>query len=172
MKTILILSLLLFFAFSRSTYASNDSLISLKQSIEIAEKIIEGDIIKAERKFREKGTFVEIEVLTAKGGRLNLELENKSGAILSLESKEGPFDYEIFPGDNIQLLSKMKKMVEENTGDEVLKWKLSPKKDSKWEYEFWTITKSGKANVRINADSGVIITKPPKKEPKKKKAKD
>ncbi len=164
-----ILLIITFFSFLKVSYsASNDSTISLMQSIEIADKIIEGDIIKAERKFREKGTFVELEILTPKGGRMILELENKTGNMLSLESKEGPFEYEIYPGNNIQLLSKMKKSVEENTGDEVLKWKLSQKKEV-WEYEFWTISKTGKANIRINADSGEIISKPIKKEPKKKK---
>lgn len=167
-----ILLIILFFSFLRVSYSSsNDSTISLRESIEIAEKIIDGDVIKAERKFREKGVFIELEILTPKGGRMNLELENKSGNLLSLESKEGPFEYEIYPGNNLQLLSKMKKVVEENSGDEVLKWKLSQKKDNIWEYEFWTITKSGKANIRINADTGNLITKPPKKEPKKKKEK-
>lgn len=166
-----ILLILISFSFLKVCYSSaNDSSISLKQSIEIAEKIIDGEIIKAERKFREKGVFVELEILTPKGGRIDLELENKTGRLLTLESKEGPFEYEIYPGNNLQLLSKMKKIVEENTGDEVLKWKLSQKKEV-WEYEFWTISKTGKANVRINADSGDIISKPPKKEPKKKKKK-
>lgn len=169
MSKFALLLIIIFFSFLKVSYcAANDSTISLKQSIEIAEKMTDGYIIKAERKYREKGTFVEIEVLTVKGGRLTLELGNKTGELLALESKEGPFEYEIYPGNNLQLLSKMKKIAEENTGDEVLKWKLSLKKDV-WEYEFWTVSKTGKANMRINADTGEIIAKAPKKEPKKKK---
>lgn len=135
---------------------TNAKIADIADIIESAGKIIDGDIVKAERKFKKNILIWKINVLMSSGGFVNMELSAADKKILQIEAEEGPFEYELTPADGIITFNSAKKKSEEHSGQKILKWNLKQNKD-KFEYSFWMFTKSGKAQVKIDAESGDLI---------------
>ena len=131
---------------------------SIKDVLDFSFSIYNGEIFKIEKKFKKEIPVWNIEMVTKNGGSLELEISGAEEKLLAIVADEGPFDYEINPGNEIIPLSAAIKNAEEFTSQKVKKWKLIKFKE-KYEYDFWLFTKSGKAQVRIDALSGEIITK-------------
>ena len=132
--------------------------LSIKDVLDFSFSIYNGEIFKIEKKFKKEIPVWNIEMVTKNGGSLELEISGGEEKLLEIIADEGPFDYEINPGNEIIPLSAATKTAEEFTSQKVMKWKLTQIKE-KYEYDFWLFTKSGKAQVRIDALSGEIITK-------------
>ena len=132
--------------------------LSIKDVLDFSFSIYNGEIFKIEKKFKKEIPVWNIEMVTKNGGSLELEISGAEEKLLEIIADEGPFDYEINPGNEIIPLSAATKTAEEFTSQKVKKWKLIKFKE-KYEYDFWLFTKSGKAQVRIDALSGEIITK-------------
>lgn len=130
----------------------------IKKVIEFTLTIYNGEIYKIEKKFKKEIPVWNIEMVTKTGGSLEFEISGADEKLLVIIADEGPFDYEINPGNEIIPFSSASKTAEEFTSQKVMKWKLVQVKE-KYEYDFWLFTKTGKAQVRIDALTGEIITK-------------
>lgn len=131
---------------------------SIKDVLDFSLSIYNGEIFKIEKKFKKEIPVWNIEMITKTGGSLEFEISGAEEKLLEIIADEGPFDYEINPGNEIIPLSAATRTAEEFTSQKVMKWKLTQIKE-KYEYDFWLFTKSGKAQVRIDALTAEIITK-------------
>lgn len=139
-----------------------DTNVNIKNAIDYTLSIIEGEIIKVEKKYKKGNPLWNINLITKEKATIELELDLKSDKVLSIEASEGPFSYDIKPDSNLVSFSTAKKSAEELAGEKVLKWRFNQNRE-KWEYSFWLFTKSGTAQVKVDAESGEIITKQKKK---------
>lgn len=131
-------------------------------AIEFVKQLTEGNVIKAEMKFKKD---LPVWIIYATGNSNNtfiVELSCEDNTLLRIDADEGPFEYELNPGKNFISFSESKKIAEEYTGIKTLKWRFLKNKN-RWEYNFWLFLKSGRAQVRINAETGEIISTKKKK---------
>lgn len=144
--------------FKYSETANNflDTNVKIGNVVEFVGKIIDGEIIKAEKKFKKNTQIWKINVHIPSGGFVNMEISAADKKILQIDAEEGPFEYEIVPDEGIVSFNSAKRNAEEYSGQKILKWNLKQNRD-KFEYSFWMFTKSGKAQVKIDAGSGDLI---------------
>lgn len=138
------------------------NLVPVKEAVDFVLDLLECDITKAERKFKKEIPIWKIDLITKERGTLEVELSSIDKSLLRINAAEGPFDYELKPEPNFISFSEAKKTAEEFTGQKILKWNYFKNKNI-WEYNFWLFTKSGKAQVRIDAESGELIVSKKKK---------
>lgn len=131
--------------------------LSIIDAVNFISEISPGEIVSAEKKFRKDNPVWELILLTEPGSAVKFEVSYFERTILSVISDETPVKYDLRPSENFISLSQAIKIVSEHTPQNVLKWKFHKIKDS-WEYSFWLFTKSGKAQLRLNAESGEIIS--------------
>ena len=131
---------------------------SLQEVIEFSLNLYKGEITKVEKKFKKDIPVWVIDMNASNGGSISFEISSGGNILLGIKAVEGPFDYDIKPGEEFVSLSSAKKTAEEFTSQKVLKWEFKQVKE-KFEYGFWLFTKNGKAQVRVDAVSGEIITK-------------
>lgn len=136
--------------------------VSIKDAIDVVLDLLEGDITKAERKFKIDIPVWKIDLIEKDGGTFEVELSSIDKSLLRINADEGPFEYELKPAANFIPLSEAKKTAEELSGKKILKWNFFKNKNV-WEYNFWIFVKSGKAQVRVNAESGELIASKKKK---------
>ncbi|MEP7145499.1 MAG: PepSY domain-containing protein [bacterium] len=130
--------------------------VSITDAVDYAGMLMEGEIVKAERKFKKDLPFWKLDLVTEQKGVVEFEISFTEKNLISIVSDEGPFEYEISPDDKYVSFSIAKKAAEDFTGQKILKWNYFKNKKS-WEYNFWLFTKSGKAQVRVDAESGEVI---------------
>ncbi|MBS1519329.1 MAG: PepSY domain-containing protein [Bacteroidetes bacterium] len=135
---------------------------SITDAIELVREIMNGEIISACRKFRKDYPYWEINIIAAGGSSVEVEIVHSEMKILSMSSDEGPFTYDLKPSDVLISFFQAVRVVSEKTTSPILKWKFLKVKD-KWEYDFWLFTKSGKAQMRVDAETGEIISAKKKK---------
>ncbi len=131
--------------------------LSIFDAVNFITEISPGEIISAEKKFRKDNPVWELILVTEQGSAVKFEVSYYERTILSVVSDETPFAYELRPSQKFISLSEAIKIVSSHTPQNVMKWKFHKVKDS-WEYNFWLFTKSGKAQLRLNAESGEIIS--------------
>ena len=130
--------------------------ISISDAVDYARMLMEGEVVKAERRFKKDVPFWKLDMVTEQKGVVEFEISLTEKDLIRIDSDEGPFDYEIRPVEKYISFLYAKKSAEESTGQKILKWNYFKNKNS-WEYNFWVFTKSGKAQVRVDAESGEII---------------
>jgi hypothetical protein len=130
----------------------------VKLVIEHARSILNGEIVKIEKKFKSGNPLWEVTMLTSGGGKAVIDISCKDPKLLNISAPEGPYDYSVNTGYNFISFSEAKNSAEAHAGEPVLKWVLK-EHNGKWEYNFWHFTKTGRAQVRVDAETGKIITK-------------
>lgn len=152
--------------FTKSQHYFPDSIatdaVSIVDAINFALGYFEGTVTKAEKKFKKDIPIWEIDLITAERGSIELEISSSDKNLIKVISSEGPFDYEIKPDKNFIAFSSAKKTAEDLTGQKILKWNYY-KNRSRWEYNFWLFTKSGRAQVRVDAETGEVVSSKKKK---------
>lgn len=141
---------------------SGVSLISINEAVDFVTMLMEGEVIKAERKFKKDIPYWKVDLITLQKGIVRFEISLTSKEIIRIDSEEGPFEYEMNPAEGSISFIEAKKVAEELSGQKVLKWNYFKNKNA-WEYNFWLFTKSGKAEVRVDASTGEIIRSKRKK---------
>lgn len=134
----------------------NNSL-TISDAVNFVKEISGGDVISAERKFKKSDPLWELILITEDGSFVKMEISFYERTVLLMSSEEGPFTYDIKPAQEFISLSEAIKIADSQSSQKVLKWKFLKLKD-KWEYNFWLFTKSGKAQLRLDAETGEIIT--------------
>jgi uncharacterized membrane protein YkoI len=137
-------------------------LTGIKEAIDNVMQLTEGDVTKAERKFSKDIPVWKVDVITNDRGIIKVELSALDNSLVRIDSDEGPFDYEIKPQKDLISFGEAKKTAEGYTGQKTLKWNFYKNRDQH-EYNFWLFIKSGKAQVRVNAETGEIVTTKKKK---------
>lgn len=130
----------------------------IREAVEYVLSLINGEIISAEKKFKNEIAYWKIDLITEERGGLSFEISGSANSVIKIISSEGPFDYEILPSKEHVKYSEACKTAEASVGMKILKWNYLKVKD-KWEYHFWVFTKSGKAEVRVDAETGEVIKK-------------
>jgi len=115
--------------------------------------IVNGEVIKAEL----EGGIWEIYILTEAGSVVEVEIKEETLALLSAEGEEGPFDYEVEPGEDFLSFSEAKAIVFENNEGEIHSWEFERNENEVWVYEFKLIHNQDDFIVTINAVTGDII---------------
>ncbi len=146
---------LLTLSYSLDTNASKE--VSIVDAINFALGLFEGSVTKAEKKFKKDIPIWEIDLITVERGSVEIEISSSDKNLIKVISDEGPFEYEIKPEENFIPFSSARKTAEEKAGQKILKWSYY-KNRSRWEYNFWLFTKSGRAQVRVDAETGEVIT--------------
>ena len=137
---------------------SGNSVSEIEKAINITAKAVNGNIVKAEKKFAKDNSYWETEVITNSGSSLKLNIDVSGQRIFGIKSEEGPFDYELIAGDNLISFSDAKQNAESTSGSKVLKWKLAETK-SGLQYQFWIFTKGNAAQFKLDASTGERIMK-------------
>jgi len=132
--------------------------VSIIDAIDFINSICKGKIVKIEKKFKKEIPVWKFNLLLKEGSSLEIELSDNENKLLQIEANEGPYEYEIISRSGFISFTSAKKIAEEHTSQKILKWNLKQVKN-KFEYNFWLFTKSGKAQVRVDAETGEIITK-------------
>jgi len=148
--------------YSQTSHNFLDTNVNIKEVIDFTLHLLPGEVTKVEKKFKKDIPIWKVNMVTPTGGSMVIELSYKEKKLLNLEAAEGPFDYEIIPEPGMVSFSAAKKTAEEYTSQNILKWSLKPNRE-KMEYNFWLFTKTGKSQVKIDAESGEVITKKKKK---------
>jgi uncharacterized membrane protein YkoI len=148
--------------YNQTSYNFLDTNVNIKEVIDFTLLLLPGEVTKIEKKFKKDIPIWKINMITSTGGSIEIELSYKEKRLLNLEADEGPFDYEMIADPEMVSFSAAKKTAEEYAAQNILKWSLRLNRD-KMEYNFWLFTKTGKAQVKIDAESGEIITKKKKK---------
>jgi len=136
---------------------NNNTHINIVEAVNFISEKSSGEIISAEKKFRKDNPFWELILFSESGSAVKLEVSCFERTILSMISDETPAAFDLRPSENFISLTEALKIVSEQTPQKVMKWKFHKVKDN-WEYNFWLFTKSGKAQLRLNAESGEIIS--------------
>ncbi|MBK8981949.1 MAG: hypothetical protein IPM38_06415 [Ignavibacteria bacterium] len=131
--------------------------LSIVDAVNFISEKSHGEIVSAEKKFRKDNPVWEINLITEPGSAVKIEVSYFERSVLSMISDETPFTYDLRPSENFISLTEAIRIVSEHTQQNVMKWKFHKVKDN-WEYNFWLFTKSGKAQLRLNAESGEIIS--------------
>lgn len=148
--------------YNQTSYNFLDTNVNIKEVIDFTLLLLPGEVTKIEKKFKKDIPIWKINMITSTGGSIEIELSYKEMRLLNLEADEGPFDYEMIADPKMVSFSAAKKTAEEYAAQNILKWSLRFNRD-KMEYNFWLFIKTGKAQVKIDAESGEIITKKKKK---------
>jgi len=148
--------------YSQTSHNFLDTNINIKEVIDFTLLLLTGEVTKIEKKFKKDIPIWKVNMITATGGSMEIELSYKEKRLLNLEADEGPFDYEILPDSSLVPFSVAKKTAEEYAAQNILKWCFRPNRD-KMEYNFWLFTKTGKAQVKVDAETGEIVSKKKKK---------
>lgn len=143
-------------------YTNQKTYTDIKSAIDEVIQLTGGNVTKAEMKFKKDYPVWVISATGKDNCTFKVELTCEDNSLLKINAEEGPFEYELDPGENFISFSAAKKIAEEFTGVKTLKWNLY-KNRKIWEYSFWLFLKSGKAQVRVNAESGEILTTKKKK---------
>lgn len=141
---------------------NTSNLYTISDAIDYTLNLLECDITKAEKKFRKDIPVWKVNAITKERGTIVVEISSTDKTLISIDAGEGPFDYEIKPDKDLIPFSEAKKKAEDHSGQKTLKWKYLKNKNN-WEYNFWVFIKSGKAQIRIDAATGDIVTTKKKK---------
>lgn len=141
---------------------NTSNLFTISDAIDYTSKLLECDIIKAEKKFRKDIPVWKVNAITKDRGTIVIEISSSDNTLLSIDASEGPFDYEIKPDKDLISFAEARKKAELHSGQKTLKWKYLKNKNN-WEYNFWVFIKSGKAQIRVDASSGDIVSAKKKK---------
>lgn len=144
--------------YNETTHYFLDTNVNIIEVIDFSLLLVSGEVIKIEKKFKKDSPIWKVSMITSSGGSIDLELSYKENKLLNAEADEGPFDYELSPEPSLVSFSTAKRTAEEYTTQKVLKWSLKQNRE-KMEYNFWLFTKTGKAQVKVDAESGEVITK-------------
>ncbi len=176
MKTLL--CIFLFFFPIKSSYSfsadHNDSIVSsvstgsIHQAIEIAYSAIDAEVVRAEKKYVSERLLWRLNIQARSGSSIVMSILTGEGRITEVKSDEGPFDYDLDPGQGLIRFSEAKTVAEKEAGTVILKWKLA-ETSSGFQYHFWFFTKGGPAQFKMNAKTGERIMK---KKGKKKSTSD
>jgi uncharacterized membrane protein YkoI len=149
------------FIYLHSVYSNSDTnssnIVNIVEAIGFTTQLLDGDIVKAERKFKRDIPIWKIDMITKEKGSFEVEISAVDKSLIRIDADEGPFEYEIRPDESLISFSEAKNIAEQMTGQKTLKWNLYKNRNT-WEYNFWIFIKSGKAQVRVDAASGDIIT--------------
>ena len=131
--------------------------LTISEAVNFVMEISGGEVISAERKFKKSDPLWELILITSEGSFVKMEISFFDKTVLMMSSDEGPFTYDIKPSQDYISLFEAINIADSQSSQKVLKWKFLKVKD-KWEYNFWLFTKSGKAQLRLDAETGEIIT--------------
>lgn len=136
----------------------SDSLDKISDIADFISSLIKCEVVKIEKKYKSGNTIWVADILTSGGGSLRIEVNSDKKDILYISASEGPFDYNIVPDDNSVSFDEARITAEKQYSRKILKWAFKKNK-GKYEYNFWIFTKTGKAQLRIDAESGETIVK-------------
>ncbi|MBV6478149.1 MAG: hypothetical protein HGGPFJEG_00897 [Ignavibacteria bacterium] len=143
-------------------FALADSVFGIKRVIVAAESLMQCEILKVEKKFAKEIPVWKIIAATNDGGTIAIEYTFTEIELIQITAEGGLFDYDILPMKESVTFKTAKNIAENHSGLKTMKWSFKKVKQN-WEYNFWVYTKSGKAQLRVDAVSGELILKKSKK---------
>jgi uncharacterized membrane protein YkoI len=114
--------------------------------------LVPGTIVEVERENEDGFVEWEVDVRTASGALVELELLATSGRLVEARGAEGPFDYPFEPDGYLTLAEALD--AAGLTGADIEKWELD-RDDDRVTYEFDVI---GGEDVEVSAHDGAIVS--------------
>ncbi len=105
------------------------------------------------------GDYYEVDVQTSVGAIVEFEFYVADGSLKEIEGTEAPFDYEVNPGMGLIPFSQAKGIALTERPFVLMGWSLEKDSSSSiWTYRFEIENDSDSYTVRINAETGQIIS--------------
>lgn len=102
--------------------------------------------------------YYDVEVRTSAGAIIEFEYFQADGSLKSIEGDSGPFDYEVNPGMGLMLYSAARTKALNTHAGAITGWDLVKGSSGIWTYTFEIETDSNSFTVKINAQTGEIIS--------------
>ncbi len=118
-----------------------------------------GTIVSNEMNTSTSGDYYEVDVQTSVGAIVEFEFYVADGSLKEIEGTEAPFDYEVNPGMGLIPFSQAKGIALTERPFVLMGWSLEKDSSSSvWTYRFEIENDSDSYSVRINAETGQIIS--------------
>ena len=112
---------------------------------------------------RTLGTW-KIGARLASGARVEFELLQSNGLVISIEGEMGPFDYDLTPGNGIVTFAAARSAALGAQGGTIIQWELDLEENDRWEYEFYIRDAQGAVwEVELDAKSGRVLERKAKR---------
>jgi uncharacterized membrane protein YkoI len=112
---------------------------------------------------RALGTW-KVAARLASGARVEFELLQSNGLIISIEGEMGPYDYDLTPGNGIVTFAAARAAALGAQAGTIIQWELDLEEGDRWEYEFYIRDAQGALwEVELDAKSGRVLERKSKR---------
>lgn len=106
----------------------------------------------------------KVEARLASGARIEFELLQSNGLIISIEGEMGPFDYDLQPGNGIVSFGTARTAALGAQAGTIVQWELDLEENDRWEYEFYVRDAQGALwEVELDAKTGRVLERKAKR---------
>lgn len=120
-------------------------------------QIISGTVTSTELDSSGVANEWEVTVVTDGGAEVEVEFDQATGQLVEIEGDQGPFDYEINPGQGLISFSQAKDIALNAAAGEIESWELEKDASGNWIYEFTLINDGQTESVEIDAVTGTVL---------------
>jgi uncharacterized membrane protein YkoI len=98
------------------------------------------------------------------GARVEFEMLQSNGLIVTIEGEMGPFDYDLTPGSGILTFASARAAALGVQAGTIVQWELELEENDRWEYEFYIRDAQGALwEVELDAKSGRVLERKSKR---------
>ena len=133
------------------------SIMDSQEASARALQIVDGQVTSTELDSSGVSNEWEVTVVTDGGGEVELEFDQVTGELVEIEGDEGPFDYEVTPGQGLISFSQAKDVAFNEAEGELISWELEQDGDGNWIYEFIMINDGQDFAIEVDAVTGTIL---------------
>ena len=137
---------------------TNPSILTTEKASKKATNLVSGTVTSVEVDST-GAPYWEVKITTDSGGEVEVKFDQATGNLLEIEGDVGPFDYEVTPGMGLIPFSEARaELFAEYVDAEIIEWELEQDLEGNWVYEFDIIFNQDEISVKIDAETGNIIT--------------
>lgn len=106
----------------------------------------------------------KVEARLASGARVEFELLQSNGLVISIEGEMGPYDYDLNPGNGIVTFANARTAALAAQAGTIVQWELELEERDRWEYEFYIRDAQGALwEVELDAKTGRVLERKSKR---------
>lgn len=106
----------------------------------------------------------KVKAQLASGARLEFELLQSNGLVVTIEGTTGPFDYDLTPGNGLVTFAAARTAALAAQAGTVVQWELELEEQNKWEYEFYVRDAQGALwEIELDAATGRVLERKAKR---------
>ncbi len=106
----------------------------------------------------------KVDARLASGARVEFELLQSNGLVVTVEGKIGPYDYDLNPGSEILTFAAARTAALGAQAGTVIQWELELEENNRWEFEFYIRDAQGAIwEVELDAKTGRVLERKSKR---------